>query len=56
MSFIYEIIEALCFPNEKTKQIFEEYKKEKSFVNHVLTDTDSACFPSCLSASLNVMS
>ena len=41
MSLMYEMIETFCFPNENTKQMFEEYKKEKTILNNVLTDTDS---------------
>ena len=40
-SFVYELIEIFCFPNEKTKQIFKKYQIEKVEIYHVLTDTDS---------------
>lgn len=43
MSFIYGDNRKCCFPNKKTKQMFEEYKVEKNFINHVFTDTDSTC-------------
>ena len=43
ISFIYEMIETLCFPSGKTKKIFESYKIEYIFPYHLLTDTDSTC-------------
>ena len=40
-SFVCEIIETFCFPNEKTKQIFKKYQIEKVEIYHILSDTDS---------------
>ena len=40
-SFVCEIIETFCFPNEKTKQIFKKYQIEKVEIYYILTDTDS---------------
>ena len=40
-SFVYEIIETNCFPNQKTKQILKKYQIEKVEIYHILTDTDS---------------
>ena len=41
ISFIYELIETFCFPNKKTKEIFEKYGVDYVYLYHILTDTDS---------------
>ena len=41
MSFIYEVIETFCFPDENVREIFEKYRIEWVEIFHVLTDTDS---------------
>ena len=41
MSFIYDIVETLYFPNIKTKMIYRSYGIEKILPYHILTDTDS---------------
>ena len=41
MSFIYELVETFCFPNEKTKKIYFGHGIEKILPYHILTDTDS---------------
>ena len=43
MSFIYEMLETFCFPDEKVQKIFDKYLIEKVYIYHVLTDTDSTC-------------
>ena len=41
MSFIYDLVEAFYFPNEKTKKIYKSCGIEKILPYHILTDTDS---------------
>ena len=43
MSFIYEVLETFCFPDEKAEKIYEKYLIEKVYMYHILTDTDSIC-------------
>ena len=43
MSFIYEMLETFCFPDEKVQKIFDKCLMEKVYICHVLTDTDSTC-------------
>ena len=43
MSFIYEVLETFCFPDEKAEKIYEKYLIEKVYMYHILTDTDSTC-------------
>ena len=43
MSFIYEMLETFCFPDEKVQKIFDKHLIEKFYINHILTDTDSTC-------------
>ena len=43
MSFIYELVETVYFPDEIVKKIYEKYLIEKVYIYHVLTDTDSSC-------------
>ena len=43
MSFIYDMLEAFCFPDEKVQKILQKYMIEKVYIYHVLTDTDSTC-------------
>ena len=40
-SFIYDLTETLCFPNKKTKEIYDKYMVERIFPYHVLTDGNS---------------
>ena len=40
-SFVYDIIDIFCFPDEDVKKIYERYKIIKTFVYLILTDTDS---------------
>ena len=51
-SFVCEIIETYCFPNEKTKQIFKKYQIEKVEIYHILTDTDSTSLKSIFISGL----
>ena len=41
MSFIYEVLETFCFPDENVREIFKKYGIEKVEIYHILTDTDS---------------
>ena len=41
VSFIYEVLETFCFPNENVRQFFKKYGIEKVKIYHILTDTDS---------------
>ena len=43
MSFIYELVETIYFPNETVVKIYEKYLIEKVYIYHVLIDTDGAC-------------
>ena len=43
MSFIYEMLETLCFPDKKVQEVYDKYLIEKVHIYHVLTDTDSTC-------------
>ena len=43
ISFLYEILETFCFPDEKVQKIFDRYQIEKVFIYHVLTNTDRIC-------------
>ena len=40
-SFIYDIAETFCFPDETVAEKYQKYLIEKVFVYHILTDTDS---------------
>ena len=40
-SFVYDIIDIFCLPDEEVKEIYERYKIIKTFVYLILTDTDS---------------
>ena len=40
-SFIYDMIEIFCSPDENVKEIFKKYAIEWVEIFHVLTDTDS---------------
>ena len=40
-SFVYDIIDIFCFPDEDVKEIYERYEITKTFVYLILTDTDS---------------
>ena len=41
MSFIYEMLETLCFPNKKVQEIFRKYGTEKIYIYPMLTDAGS---------------
>ena len=43
ISFINGLLETFCFPNEKTKAIYETYMIEIIIPFHVLTNIDSTC-------------
>ena len=40
-SFVYDVIDVFCFPNETIKEIYHKYQIEKCFLYQNLTDTDS---------------
>ena len=40
-SFVYDIIDIFCFPDEDVKEIYDKNKIIKCFVYLILTDTDS---------------
>ena len=40
-SFVYDLIDVFCFPDEKIKEIYEKYQIEKCYLYQNLTDTDS---------------
>ena len=40
MSFIYEVLETFCFPDENGREIFKKYSTEK-VENHIVTNTNS---------------
>lgn len=42
-SFIFDLLKTFCFPNEKTKAIYEKYMIEIIIPFHVLTNIDSTC-------------
>ena len=39
MSFICDILETFCFPNNKLKKIYDKYQIENVYIYHILTDT-----------------
>ena len=41
VSFVYEMLETFCFPDEKVRKIYDKYLLEKAYMYHILTDTDS---------------
>lgn len=43
-SFIYDLIETFCFPEEQVKFIFRKYRIEKVEIFHLLNDTDNISF------------
>ena len=40
-SFVYDMIDVFCFPNEEIRKIYDYYQIEKCFLYQNLTDTDS---------------
>ena len=40
-SFIYDLMETLCFPQKEIVELYKKYLVEKVEILHVLTDTDS---------------
>ena len=40
-SFVYDMIDVFCFPNEQIQRIYDNYQIEKCFLYQNLTDTDS---------------
>ena len=40
-SFIYDMIDAFCFPNQKIQEIYNYYQIERCFLYQNLNDTDN---------------
>ena len=40
-SFVYDMIDVFCFPNDEIKEIYDFYQIEKCFLYQNFTDTDS---------------
>ena len=40
-SFVYDMIDVFCFPDEKIRETYNSYQIEKCFLYQNLTDTDS---------------
>ena len=40
-SFVYDMIDVFCFPNDEIKEIYNRYQTEKCLLYQNLTDTDS---------------
>ena len=40
-SFVYDVIDVFCFPDNEIQQIYDYYQIEKCFLYQNLTDTDS---------------
>ena len=40
-SFVYDMIDVFCFPNDEIQKIYDYYRIEKCFLYQNLTDTDS---------------
>ena len=40
-SFVYDLIDLFCFPDEKIREIYNSYQIEKCFLYQNLTDTDA---------------
>ena len=41
VSFIYEVLETFCFPEENVGEIFKKYGIKRVEINHILADTNS---------------
>ena len=55
-SFVYDMIDVFCFPNEEIQKIYDHYQIEKCFLYQNLTDTNSTSLLSCLFVNLKVYS
>ena len=40
-SFVYDMIDVFCFPDQVVPEIYKKYRIEKCFMYQNLTDTDS---------------
>ena len=40
-SFVYDMIDVFCFPDQVAQEIYKKYSIEKCFLHQNLTDTDS---------------
>ena len=40
-SFVYDLIDIFCYPDEEVKEIYAKHDIMKSFIYLILTDTDS---------------
>ena len=41
-TFVYDIIDIFCFPDSEVREIYNKYEIIKTFINLILTDTDSS--------------
>lgn len=46
-SFVYELTETMCFPDETVSNIYKKYSIEKVEIFHILTDTDRTSLKFC---------
>ena len=54
-SFIYDMIDAFCFPNQKIQEIYNYYQIERCFLYQNLNDTDSTSLFFCLFVRSDVL-
>ena len=52
-SFIYEIADIFCFPDENIEEIYKKYMIERVKIFHVLTNTDSTSLKFMFISDLN---
>ena len=55
-SFVYNMIDVFCFPDEKIKEIYDFYRIRKCLLYQNLTDTDSISLFVILFVILNALS
>ena len=53
ISFVYDIIDVYCFPDENVKKIYEKYNIQKCFLYQNLTNTDSTLLFFILICNMN---
>ena len=52
-SFIYDLIETFCFPQEQLADLYKKYLIEKVEIFYMLTDTDSTALEFIFISDLN---
>ena len=52
-SFIYDLIETFCFPQEQLADLYKKYLIEKVEIFYILTDTDSTALEFIFISDLN---